>query len=208
MPGDGTRTLYLARHAEPDADGSGITARGARQAEHLGRRLSHLALSRIVHGPLPRAAETARVVAEQFVATPQLSELDVAGDYLPHVPRHPEVPAAWADTVLSSFDDVSEREALEGASLGADAIDLFAGAARGDQNDVEVVITHAFTIGWLVRRALDAPSWRWWGQNQCHAGLTVIRYRVHGPPSILVANDVAHLPAELRWTGFPDEHKP
>ena len=76
------------------------------------------------------------------------------------------------------------------------------------REDNEVVITHAFTIGWLVRHTLDASSWRWWGQNQCHAGLTVIRCRVHGPPSILVGNDVTHLPAELRWTGFPDEHKP
>ena len=117
MQGDGTRTLYLARHAEPEADGSGLTARDARQAEHLGRRLSHLPLNRIAHGPLPRAAEIARVVARQFVRSPQLSELDAAGDYLPHVPSRDGVPAAWADTVLSSFDGVLEREAIEGASL-------------------------------------------------------------------------------------------
>ncbi len=66
------------------------------------------------------------------------------------------------------------------------------------------MITHAFTIGWLVRHALDAPNWRWWPPSQCHAGLTVIRYELESPPMVLVSNDVTHLPVHLGWTGFPD----
>ena len=204
MSGESTRLLYLARHAEPETDGTGLTSWGARQAEHLGRRLAHLPLSRITHGPLRRAAETARVVAEQFEHPPSLSEVDAAGDYVPHVPRREEVPDAWVDSVLSSFADVSEEEASQGAALGSRAIDLLAGPAMDGRERIEVVITHAFTIGWLVRHALDAPNWRWWPPNQCHAGLTVIRYGLEGPPTVVVSNDVAHLPANLRWTGFPD----
>lgn len=203
MARDSSRLLYLARHAEPAADGSGLTARGSEQAQHLGRRLAQLPLSRISHGPLPRATETARVVAEQFEHPPSLSDLDVAGDYVPHVPRREEVPAAWADTVLSSFADVTEEEASQGAALGSRAIDLLAGPALDGRERVEIVITHAFTIGWLVRHALDAPNWRWWPPTQCHAGLTVIRYGLEGPPALVVSNDVAHLPVNLRWTGFP-----
>ena len=197
------RLLYLARHAEPDPDGAGLTPTGTQQAELLGRRLAHLPLRRILHGPLPRAAETARVVAQQHEQPPPLSELDAAGDYVPHVPGRAEVPDASSDTVLSSFADVSEDEASEGAALGSRAIDLLAGPAVGGREPVEVVITHAFTIAWLVRHALDAPRWRWWPPNQCHAGLTVIRYVPDGPPTVVVSNDVAHLPADLRWTGFP-----
>ena len=196
--------LYLARHAEPEADGAGLTSGGARQAEYLGRRLAHLPLSRITHGPLRRAAETARVVAEQFEHPPSLSEVEAAGDYVPHVPGREEVPDAWEDAVLSPFAAVSEEEASQGAALGSRAIDLLAGPATDGRERVEVVITHAFTIGWLVRHALDAPNWRWWPPNQCHAGLTVIRYEPEGPPVVVVSNDVAHLPADLRWTGFPD----
>jgi broad specificity phosphatase PhoE len=204
MTRDGSRLLYLARHAEPEADGSGLTPRGTEQAQHLGRRLAQLPLSRISHGPLPRATETARVVADQFEHPPSLSEVDAAGDFVPHVPRPEEVPDAWADTVLSSLADVSEEEASQGAALGARAIDLLAGPATDGRERIEVVITHAFTIGWLVRHALDAPNWRWWPPNQCHAGLTVIRYALEGPPTVVVSNDVAHLPVNLRWTGFPD----
>ena len=196
--------LYLARHAEPATDGSGLTPRGRRQAEHLGHRLAQLPLSHVVHGPLPRAAETARVVAEQFEHPPALSEVDAAGDYVPHVSGRDEVPDAWADAVLSGLEGVSEEEASGGAALASRAIDLLTGPARDGRDHVEVVITHAFTIGWLVRHALGAPSWRWWPPSQCHAGLTVIRYAPEVPPTVMVANDMAHLPAGLRWTGFPD----
>ncbi len=204
MSRETTRLLYLARHAEPEGDGAGLTSTGARQAEHLGRRLAPLAVGRITHGPLPRAAATARVVAEQFEQKPSLSEDDAAGDYVPHVPGRGELPDAWAHAVLSFLGDVSGDEASRGAALGARAIDLLAGPAVDGREPVDVVITHAFTIGWLVRHALDAPAWRWFPPNQCQAGLTVIRYELAGPPSVVVANDVAHLPAHLRWTGFPE----
>jgi probable phosphoglycerate mutase len=204
MPRDATRLLYLARHAEPERDGAGLTANGARQAEHLGRRLARLPVDRIIHGPLPRAAETARVVAAHVEQSPSLSEDEAAGDYVPHLPDRDEVPAVWADAVLSFLADVSEDEATTGARLGERAIELLAGPAVEGRQPVDIVITHAFTIGWLLRHALDAPAWRWYPPTQCHAGLTVIRYEAAGPPSVLVANDVAHLSADLRWTGFPE----
>lgn len=204
MTRDSSRLLYLARHAEPEADGSGLTTRGSEQAQHLGRRLAQLSLSRISHGPLPRARETARFVAEHFEHPPSLSKVDAAGDYVPYLPSREEIPDDWADAVMSSLGDVSEDEASHGAALSAEAIDLLAGPAVDGRAPVEVVITHAFTIGWLVRDALDAPGWRWFPPSQCHAGLTVIRYEVDGPPSVVVANDVAHLPTDLQWTGFPE----
>ncbi|KAA1420924.1 histidine phosphatase family protein [Nocardioides humilatus] len=199
-----TRLLYLARHAEPEEDGAGLTSSGARQAEHLGRRLASLPVDQITHGPLPRAAVTARVVAAQFEQGPSLVEEETAGDYVPHLPSRDEVPDAWRDLVASFLADVSPDEGSAGARLGARAIDLLAGPAVDGRPPVDVVITHAFTIGWLVRHALDAPAWRWFPPSQCHAGLTVIRYELGAPPSVVVANDMTHLPADLRWTGFPD----
>lgn len=199
-----TRLLYLARHAEPDPSGGGLSPLGVQQAECLGRRLAHLPLSRVVHGPLPRASETARVVAAQLERPAALVEMEAAGDYVPHVPGRDEVPDAWADAVVSPCADVSEEEAAQGAALAAQAVELLAGPATDGREPVEVVLTHAFTIGWLVRHALDAPAWRWWPPVQCHAGLTVIRYEPDAPPAVVVANDLSHLPADLRWTGFSE----
>jgi hypothetical protein len=69
------------------------------------------------------------------------------------------------------------------------------------------VVTHNFLIGWLVRQAMDAPRWRWLSLNHCNAALTVIRYAPGRPSSVLVYNDMQHLPADLRWTGFPVEQR-
>ncbi|QIK75943.1 histidine phosphatase family protein [Nocardioides piscis] len=204
MSREKTRLLYLARHAEPEEDGSGLTQVGALQAEHLGRRLAPLAIERVLHGPLARAAETAKVVAEQFESDLALHEHAAAGDFIPRLPRREEIPDAWADTVMSFLGDVSDDEASQGAALAAEAIDLLAGPAIDGREAVDVVITHAFTIGVLVAHALDAPAWRWFPPTQCHAGLTVIRYGDGAPPSVVVANDVSHLPAHLRWSGFPE----
>jgi probable phosphoglycerate mutase len=143
-------------------------------------------------------------VAEQFEQTPSLSEDEAAGDYIPYLPGRDELPDDWAEAVLSFLGDVSEDEASRGADLGARAIDLLAGPAVEGRGPVDVVITHAFTIGWLVRHALGAPAWRWFPPTQCNAGVTAIRYELGSPPSVMVANDVAHLPADLRWTGFPE----
>ncbi len=69
------------------------------------------------------------LVAEQFEQPSPLSEVDVAGDYVPHVPGREEVPDTWVDVVLPFFADVSEEQASEGAALGSRAIDLLAGPA-------------------------------------------------------------------------------
>jgi broad specificity phosphatase PhoE len=207
MAGDGARLLYLARHAEPEPDGFALTSRGLLQAEHLGRRLSHLPLRRITHGPLVRARDTARVAAQQLDVEPDLVEVEAAGDYVPHVPAPDEVPAVWAEAVLSHVATFPQHEKSRGRSLAAQAIALFAGPPSPDRERVDVVITHAFTIGWLLCHALGAPAWRWWGLNHCHAGLTVIRYAPERPPSIVVLNDLTHLPPDLRWTGFPEHYQ-
>jgi hypothetical protein len=37
--------------------------------------------------------------------------------------------------------------------------------------------------------------------------VTGISYRPDGPPSVMVSNDVSHLPPELRRTGFPSQFR-
>ena len=76
------RHLYLTRHAEPGEEGR-LTERGVRQAELLGQRLAHMPLGSVQHGPLPRATETARLVARQLGRDVPVSELEAAGDYVP-----------------------------------------------------------------------------------------------------------------------------
>ena len=120
------RHLYLSRHAEPTPDGSALTDRGEEQASRLAARLADVPLAVVQHGPLPRAAATARVVAGQLPGVP-VREHEAAGDYVPHVPSRDEVEPEYADAVLASMDDVTAEEARHGSGLAARAIDLFTG---------------------------------------------------------------------------------
>ncbi|GHF83363.1 phosphoglycerate mutase [Kitasatospora xanthocidica] len=199
-----TRYLYLARHGEAAPDGSGLTDTGRRQAALLGRRLAGRPISALHHGPLPRAAETARLVAEQLNGVPPVV-CEEAGDYVPHMPERAELPEDSADYLLDFLADTTPEELATGPVLARRAIERFTGPVPGGAEQHELVVTHAFLIGWLVRHTLGAPAWRWLGLNSANTGLTVLRYAPGRPSGILLLNDQGHLPEELRWTGFPPE---
>ncbi|MFF9350772.1 histidine phosphatase family protein [Streptomyces sp. NPDC014734] len=199
-----TRHLYLARHGEASEDETTLTESGRRQAVLLGERLRSTPLSAIHHGPLPRARQTARLIGEQLDAVP-LHQSEHAGDYVPYEPTREELPPDAADTMLGFLAQVPEEERDRGPALAREAVAAFTGPVDGDRPRHELVVTHNFLIGWLVRAALDAPEWRWMGLNHANAALTVIRYAPGRASSVLFYNDMRHLPPELRWTGFPPE---
>ncbi|MEU7731486.1 histidine phosphatase family protein [Streptomyces sp. NPDC040724] len=204
MTGTATRYLYLARHGEALPDESGLTEDGRRQATLLGRRLQRVPLAAVHHGPLPRAEQTARLIGDQLENVP-LHCSDAAGDYVPHMPQREELPAESADYYLRFLEGASAEEREQGPALTRRAMDLFTGPVDGEEDRHELVVTHNFLVAWLVRDAMYAPKWRWLGLNHANAALTVIRYAPGRPASVLVSNDMRHLPAELRWTGFPPE---
>ncbi|MFE5867029.1 histidine phosphatase family protein [Streptomyces roseifaciens] len=204
MTGTAARYLYLARHGEASEDETTLTERGRRQAVLLGERLRNTPLSAVYPGPLPRAQQTAQLIGAQLDAVP-LRQSEPAGDYVPYLPTEKELPPDSADAMLSFLAQVPEEERNRGPALAREALAEFTGTVDGDSPRHELVVTHNFLIGWLIRAALDAPEWRWMGLNHGNAALTVIRYAPGKPSSVLFYNDMRHLPAELRWTGFPPE---
>jgi probable phosphoglycerate mutase len=204
MTGTAIRYLYLVRHAEALPDESGLTENGRRQAVLLGQRVRDIPFSAVHHGPLPRAAQTAHLIGDLLKNVP-LHISDAAGDYVPDVPERDELPANSAHFLLRFLDQVTDEERERGPVLARQALEQFTGPVDGDEARHELVVTHSFLIGWLVRHAMDAPKWRWLGLNHCNAALTVLEYAPDRPSSVLFYNDMRHLPAHLRWTGFPPE---
>ena len=145
--------------------------------------------------PLQRAAETAKIIAHKLPALhPEPSPL--LFDCVPSGPG-PDTPTAYAPF----FGSYSELDFEAGQAQMADARAEFLSSHREDRHDL--LITHNFVIGWIVREVLQAPEWRWMTLNQAHCGLTVIAQKQGRPWTLLSHNDLAHLPVELR-TGLPE----
>lgn len=198
-----TRHLYLARHGAADAFGT-LTDLGRRQSDLLGARLAGVPIDAVWHSPLPRAEACAHELARHLPDVPVTEAAELI-DHVPYVPEPAETPPSWA----GFFDGYDAAEAAEGHRLAEALVARFARVpepdARGARADThEVLVTHAYPIAWLVRHALDAPPSRWLGLNSANTALTVIVYRTALPPTMVMFNDMSHLPADLRWTGFPD----
>ncbi|WP_020575335.1 histidine phosphatase family protein [Actinopolymorpha alba] len=198
-----TRHLYVARHGAADAFGE-IKDTGRRQASLLGERLAGLPIDNIWHSPLPRATASARELARHLpnVLVAEAAELI---DHVPYVPGTTEMPRSW----VGFFDGYDEAEAASGKRLADALVARFAKVPEAGQPDsYEVLITHAYPIAWLVREALEAPPVRWLSLDSANTGLTVIEYRTGLAPTLVMFNDMSHLPHDLRWTGVRADARP
>jgi len=206
-----TRVLYAARHGKADAFGE-LTDAGRQQASLLGERLAQLPVAAVWHSPLPRAVGSAREIARHLPNVPMAPAEELI-DHVPYVPGPAEMPLSWA----GFFDGYDETGAASGRRLADALVARFARTADpavgrpADERDEthEVLVTHAYPIAWLVRHALEAAPARWLSlTSSANAALTVIEYREGLPPTIVMFNDLSHLPEELRWTGFPPRVRP
>lgn len=200
-----TRHLYLARHGAADAFGQ-LTETGHQQARLLGRRLADAPIDVVWHSPLPRAAASAQATAEHLPGVPVIEAPELV-DHVPYVPRADETPAPWA----GFFDGYDHAEAAAGQRIAAALVARFGGIAatsKAPSDTHEVLITHSYPIAWLLRHALDAPPVRWLGLDSANAALTLIEHRSGLPPTLVLYNDMSHLPAGLRWTGFTGTARP
>lgn len=200
----GTRHVYLARHGATDVFGE-LTDTGRRQANLLGKRLTVIPVEAVWHSPLPRAAASARELARHLPAA-TVAEAAELIDHVPYVPSAAETPPSW----IGFFDGYDEAEAAPGHRTAEALSARFATRPDPSQGEDthEVLITHDYPIAWLVRHALDAPPARWLGLHSANTALTVIAYRASLPPTMVMFNDMTHLPTDLRWTGFPNTTRP
>lgn len=190
--------LYLVRHGEqaPASGHSpevGLSPLGREQADRLGRRLRTVPFSAIHHGPSVRTAETADIIAGRLPRVPRHS-CEFAADRtpIPSAEHRDQYPDRW----LAWLDGVPPDERDEDARALRAAVEHF--GAAGDSDRRELLITHNFVIGWFVRHALDAPTWRWIGLNQANCAITIVRWDPDQPPTLVTFNDRS-ASGEVAW---------
>lgn len=194
------RRLYLVRHGE--AINGRLSDTGRRQARLAGQRLADVPVSAIYHSPLPRAVDTAALIAEQLPHGVRVEETELIGDYIPAVPDPEQLrrlPASYAELIAEN----SPADLAAGAKLAIAALERFAVPTEAETRDV--LVTHNQIVGWFIRHALDAPAWRWLGLNQCNGAISTVLLRPERPAALVTFNDQSHLPVDLQWTGFPPE---
>lgn len=196
-----SRTLFVVRHGEADAWGA-LTDRGAGQSRLLGKRLAErrVPVDVVWHSPLPRAEESAQLVAGELSGV-LVDEAPELVDHVPFVTPLEELSASWR----GFFDGYGPAD-VEAGQAAARALSARFGpeAPLGTRSTVEVLVTHAYPVAWLVREALGAPAARWISlSGVANTSLTVLTMTEGEAPVVSMFNDLGHLPAPLRWTGFP-----
>ncbi len=82
---------------------------------------------------------------------------EAAGDYVPYLPSADELPPDSAEATLRRLAQFPAQEREGGPALAREALARFTGPVPGDEPRHELVVTHNFLIGWLVRGA--PPHW-------------------------------------------------
>jgi broad specificity phosphatase PhoE len=157
--------LYLIRHADVEnphkvlyghLDGFDLSALGRMQAAAVGDRLANEDIRRIVHSPLARAAETARLINERLArpaileADPELREAEFSR-YLQGLPywQVPLLRPLWfvhkARRGLVAGDESIDR-------LGGRVLDVVRKMARAHPGETMAVISHAdpLNAAWIL----------------------------------------------------------
>ncbi|MCW2143356.1 putative phosphoglycerate mutase [Actinoplanes cyaneus] len=119
---DEVRHLWIARHAFANEDETGLTGDGEQQAALLGERLAGVPLSAVFHGPLPRAARTAELVAAHLGDVPvePAEELD---DNLPTPANSAAMIARFTGPAAVETHELLITHAFQVAWLVRDALE-------------------------------------------------------------------------------------
>ncbi len=191
-----TRTLYIVRHGkhqnlEYDRQAGltveqankldvGLTPIGIEQAQVTARELSALPISAIHCSTLPRARETADIIAQEFPSVPLYRSLALR-ECIPCVP--PE----RADYFKIFVGDLSL-----GKIQAEKAFDKYLKRARGTDKH-EIIVSHGNLIRYFVCRILQAPPESWIKMDTNNCGISQVRIESDGSISLVSFNSVGHL---------------
>jgi serine/threonine-protein phosphatase PGAM5 len=176
----GSRTIFLLRHGHYETESLGVlTALGRRQAVAAARFLDGERIATVWSSTLPRARETAEIVARALGVGPVRPTRILREGFFTRVDGY-AIPA-------------SER--AEDRERAASAWKRFFRPSRIDR--VDLLVCHGNLIRYFMCRALGAPIARWVKMNTNHCALTRIVVRGTGAVRVVSYNETSHLPRRL-----------
>lgn len=172
----GTRTLVLVRHGQYDTnDGGRLTALGREQAATTARFLEKLRVDAIWASTLPRAKETAAIVAGAF-----------PGKRV----KHTRFLCEGMYTKVDGYE-LTAAERDDDRKRADRAFAMLFKKSRTDRT--ELVVCHGNLIRYLVCLAIDVPYARWVRMTSHHCALTRVLIRDTGAVRLCSYNETGHL---------------
>jgi serine/threonine-protein phosphatase PGAM5 len=197
-----TRTLFLVRHGEyhhvgidsPDGyrlmayareHDSGLTDKGRLQAAYTARRVRQLGITTIHTSSLPRARETARIIAAELPGVP-LRTTRTLWETLPSVPPR----------LADHLADLHPDDLAQGPAHAARAFERYFKCARGtDKRDL--IVCHGNLIRYFVCRVLGVGVDAWIKMHTTYCGISQVNIKARGRLNLVSYNDTGHLPPHL-----------
>lgn len=200
------KLIYLIRHGQyfqrekhitdgppvgPEADqitieqDGGLTAVGVEQAELLAARFEALSINVIHSSSLPRALETAQIIARGFPAASFTEHRDL-WECVPHVPAKLASQAASLPTELLSHEKALADSAFQKYFQ-----------VNGENDVSEVLVCHGNIIRYFICRALGITADAWVDMETCNCSISSVSIAPDGERKLVSLNDTGHLPNEL-----------
>ena len=200
--------LFIVRHGETEWNAEGrfqgrldteLSERGIRQGEIVARHLSGHAFEAVVSGPLKRALDTGRMIAEAcgcetLEVMDELAEIchgDWEGLLSDDVrARWPRLVALWHELPHTVVMPGARGESLRSVQIRAlNAVERMRQKYSGDV----CVVTHDAVIKALLCHFLNASLSAYWRYQIANCSLTIAELRDDAPPRVSLMGDAHYL---------------
>lgn len=184
-----TRYLHLARHGQYERKDSQpaerLTPLGVEQAQVAAQRLRPLPITAIHSSSLPRAVETAEIIAQAFPDVP-LHKTRYLRECAPCIPQN-----------LSEYTlEIPAEKIGEYREQAESAFGRYFRRTRGADKH-ELLVCHGNIIRYFVCRVLGAPPQAWLNMDSDKCGISLIKIVSDGTMWLISYNDTGHLPDPL-----------
>lgn len=185
------RHLYLIRHGQYDLSekgklGGSLTQKGREQAYLTGLALQEFPIDTLHYSSMPRAAETAQLIAESLPGV-LLRRSRALWECVPSVPprfaeHFTSLPANHVERCQKRLDTVYSK---------------YFKPARGEEKH-EALVCHGNVIRYLVCRALDVGAHTWANLLIFNCGISRVLIEGSGNIFLVGHSDIGHIPHDLR----------
>jgi broad specificity phosphatase PhoE len=178
------RRLIFVRHGQYDPETGALTGIGRRQARAVARALAGTEIARVYSSTLPRAKETAAIIARALRLRSSVVAMSSLREAIPTPLPGRRISLERRRQIRANFQRMRR------------AFQRLVRSARGERT--ELVVAHGNLIRLFVCLALRSKPTTWLKMHVTNGGITVLLVTDRKARALVSYNDVGHLPVKLR----------